>query len=481
MPKRTNDGVRKRCEHPRRQWSKCPDPWHFNYHHGGREYRYSLDVLARHYGERPPRSKTEATRWRDRLRTAIDGGTFVDPDAPRPTSEPQADTRLTFGDVADRYLKEHVNKKGRRKGAVATMTYHVGILLTTSIPAAHGGTVALADKPLADLTADDIDAVREARRAYYREQVEKAAELMREAEAKRQAAGEQAQDEQHRAEAVVLKGIRLPGVKDGEVGINRLLARLRHICTWALTRRPPIIDRHPFKQHGETVIHLTAEGRGRTRRLASGEEPKLLQHAGPHLQAVIIAALETGSRVGELLSLQWGDVLWTDVQGKRTMRSFQLSAAKTKTSMDRTVPITSRLRAVLQMRTTDPKGKEFGPGAYVFGNEVGERVACLKTAWKATCRRPGIVNLHFHDLRREFASRLLESGATLAEVQACLGHANITMTSRYLGTTDAGLQRAFRPFERASAIRTPFAQTTESGADAPAVQPAENPQNVLVQ
>jgi len=48
----------------------------------------------------------------------------------------------------------------------------------------------------------------------------------------------------------------------------------------------------------------------------------------------------------------------------------------------------------------------------VFGNEVGERVGRVMTAWRAACRRAKITDLHFHDLRREFASRLLESGAS---------------------------------------------------------------------
>ena len=48
----------------------------------------------------------------------------------------------------------------------------------------------------------------------------------------------------------------------------------------------------------------------------------------------------------------------------------------------------------------------------MFGNEVGERVGRVMTAWRAECRRAKITDLHFHDLRREFASRLLESGAS---------------------------------------------------------------------
>jgi integrase len=74
--------------------------------------------------------------------------------------------------------------------------------------------------------------------------------------------------------------------------------------------------------------------------------------------------------------------------------------------------------------------KEHGPKAYVFG-VFDEPVKSTKTAWKAACRRARVTGLHFHDLRREFGSRLLESGATLAEVQLALGHTNIKQTSTY--------------------------------------------------
>jgi integrase len=48
----------------------------------------------------------------------------------------------------------------------------------------------------------------------------------------------------------------------------------------------------------------------------------------------------------------------------------------------------------------------------VFGTETGEHRKNFRGAWDATCKAAGVEGLHFHDLRREFASRLLESGAT---------------------------------------------------------------------
>jgi integrase len=78
---------------------------------------------------------------------------------------------------------------------------------------------------------------------------------------------------------------------------------------------------------------------------------------------------------------------------------------------------------------------------------------------KAAYRR---INLRFHDLRREFASRLREApGISDHEVRDWLGHANITTTSRYLATTRTTLQQARKKFEQ-SRRGTHVAQTAQS-------------------
>ncbi len=74
----------------------------------------------------------------------------------------------------------------------------------------------------------------------------------------------------------------------------------------------------------------------------------------------------------------------------------------------------------------------------------------IKTAWRNTCRRAGIRDLYFHDLRREFACRLLESSADLHDVRDFLRHANITMTSRYVRSTPTRLTQALERMEAAS-------------------------------
>jgi integrase len=87
----------------------------------------------------------------------------------------------------------------------------------------------------------------------------------------------------------------------------------------------------------------------RHRRLEPGEEDKLLRSAGPHLQAMIVAAIETCSRQGELLTLQWGDVSLP--RGEIILR-----AEHTKDRENRIIPISSRCREVLAMRRDSPAG-----------------------------------------------------------------------------------------------------------------------------
>ena len=78
----------------------------------------------------------------------------------------------------------------------------------------------------------------------------------------------------------------------------------------------------------------------------------------------------------------------------------------------------------------------------------------MAKGWRLACARAGITHLNFHDLRREFASRLLESGASEHDVRDFLGHANITTTSRYLQSSALRLERALAHMERSESRTT---------------------------
>ena len=122
------------------------------------------------------------------------------------------------------------------------------------------------------------------------------------------------------------------------------------------------------------------------------------------LRPLVEAALETGCRRGELLGLQWYQVQL------EPRAEIWLPASKTKTGKARRVPISTRLKSILEMRrdalraTLELKEHEQLTGTlYVFGNEIGQLIGSIKTAWRLACERAKITDLHFHDLRREAA------------------------------------------------------------------------------
>lgn len=240
---------------------------------------------------------------------------------------------------------------------------------------------------------------------------------------------------------------------------NRDLALLRAMFNWAVLGG--LIPSTPFKVGTVNAVKQARE-QARTRRLQAGEAERLLLASNDGLHDLIVAAIETGCRRGELLSMQWeqvrGDYLF-------------LPAGKTKSHKPRRVPISSVLAAVLAGRRNDPAGEPMKPSDYVFGDAVGRRRRSIKTAWGAIVLRANGhtptyvkkgtlapesrallrgINLHFHDLRREAASRWMDKGRSLATIQRWLGHANISQTSTYLGASLGNDAEEMRAYEEAA-------------------------------
>ena len=120
--------------------------------------------------------------------------------------------------------------------------------------------------------------------------------------------------------------------------------------------------------------------------------------------------------------------------------------------------MTPNLRAILELRRHDATGAQHRPDAYVFGNALKERIDTIRRAWQATRRRADIVGLHFHDLRREAGSRMLEAGVPEHVVQRILGHANLSTTSRDLKTTRRVMQDGMRKYAEHREICKKFAR-----------------------
>ena len=125
---------------------------------------------------------------------------------------------------------------------------------------------------------------------------------------------------------------------------------------------------------------------------------------------LIVLAVETGMRLGELLKLQWSDF---DEQDRI------LSIRDTKNGEDRVVPLSITAFDILSALARD--------NSSLFETNYH----AVKSAWQRLCKRAGIENLRFHDLRHEAISRFFEKGMTLPEVTMLSGHKTKTQALRY--------------------------------------------------
>jgi integrase len=261
----------------------------------------------------------------------------------------------------------------------------------------------------------------------------------------------------------------LPHGRKGEIGINRALETLRRVFNWAIERNHYHME-SPFMKHGRPVIKMAKE-ESRRRRLSPEEETRLLAACRvSHLRDLIIAALDTAMRKGELLSLQWQDVALEKRPGQKRHSCvlIRVRAEKAKTNTERTVMSGSaRLLALLRARRKGPDDKDLPATAHVFGNEVGEPIDSIKTSWRATCRRAKIEDLHFHDLRREAASRMDRDKVSRTAISAQLGHARVTTTDIYLGSQDDDRKDELRDYWQGRNRRKGFAKLLQPARPKP--------------
>ncbi|MBM4354672.1 MAG: hypothetical protein FJ109_12940 [Deltaproteobacteria bacterium] len=165
-------------------------------------------------------------------------------------------------------------------------------------------------------------------------------------------------------------------------------------------------------------VHKFREPPGRVRYLSPDETERLLAACSDKLRPIVIVALHTGMRRGEILGLTWEDV---DFQ-QRTIR-----VADSKNGEARRVPMTDTVRDVLQQH----QQHRSGDCPWVFPNDEGERRADVNKAWQTARKRAKLADFRFHDLRHTAASYLAMAGVDLRAIQEILGHKTFAMTLRY--------------------------------------------------
>jgi integrase len=141
-----------------------------------------------------------------------------------------------------------------------------------------------------------------------------------------------------------------------------------------------------------------------------------------HLTAIVLVALNTGLRQGEIFNLRWTDFNFYTEQ--LTVRGDGAKSGQT-----RHIPLNSEALKVLTCRQ-----RQVSLDGYVFPGRVdGDdgRLDNVKKGWAALMKAAKLEAFRFHDLRHTFASKLVMAGVDLNTVRELLGHSDLKMTLRY--------------------------------------------------
>ncbi|MEW6214906.1 MAG: site-specific integrase [Nitrospirota bacterium] len=194
---------------------------------------------------------------------------------------------------------------------------------------------------------------------------------------------------------------------------NKVLNVLKHMFTKAVEW--DMVESETLKRVRK--VKLLIDDSKRLRYLSKEECQSLINACDKHIRPIVVTALNTGMRKGEILSLKWDNV---------DLKHGFILLDITKNGERREIPINDTVRQTLQSLTRRLDVP------YVFYDPIiGKPYQNVKRSFNTTLRRAGIRDFHFHDLRHTFASHLVMAGVDITTVKELLGHKTLTMTLRY--------------------------------------------------
>ena len=247
-------------------------------------------------------------------------------------------------------------------------------------------------------------------------------------------------------------------------GVNRNVACLKAILQkaveWGVLSDNPLAKVRPLKtdnaprprylsQSEETALYAAINAREERRRQERDNFNKWREDRGlfplpslrdvpftDHLAPMILISLHTGIRRGELFALRWEDV---QLDGNPLIT---ILGKTSKSGRTRHVPLSAMARETLSTW----KAQGYGAGL-VFPND-GAVFTTVKKGWGALLKSAGISSFRWHDMRHDFASKLVMAGVDLNTVRELLGHANLEMTLRYAHLAPERLASAVAVLDR---------------------------------
>lgn len=204
--------------------------------------------------------------------------------------------------------------------------------------------------------------------------------------------------------------------------VVRYLAALSHAFTIAV-KEWGWLDVNPVRN-----VRRPREPRGRVRMLSAEEQARLLaacrESRNPQLEPIVLLAIYTGMRQGEILALRWEDV---DFQRRRVVVQDSKNGERRGLAL-----VGPALAALLD----HGRLRRLGCDLVFPSPKDPTRPADIRSAWDAAVARAELVDFRFHDLRHTAASYLAMSGASLAEIAEVLGHKTLAMVKRYSHITE---------------------------------------------
>lgn len=243
--------------------------------------------------------------------------------------------------------------------------------------------------------------------------------------------------------------------------INRSLNALRGVLTRAV--KQGVLTEHPLKQ----LRKVQEDGKLRVRFLSPDELerllttlsnrnqriiqerrsynawlkergrpllPEILDHQfGDHINPLVLLALNTGLRRGELLKLEWKSI---NLETERPVLTVKADTAKS--NRDRHIQLNQTARKVLSVW----KAQNEPANGLVFPAPNGDSFKSIKTAWLNIVQEAEIHDFRFHDIRHHFASILVMKRIPLNTVRQLLGHSDMVTTLRYAHLDDDHMAEA---------------------------------------
>jgi len=213
---------------------------------------------------------------------------------------------------------------------------------------------------------------------------------------------------------------RRDGVSD--ITIRHELVLLRHAYNLAI-KEWELIEQSPFAK-----VQIPKDAKKRVRYLSGDEESGLFGVLPEWLMPIVVIARETGLRLSNITNLRWNQI---------SLFNKTIIVENTKNGYPVGIPMSEKVTIVL-------KELKNGNGSHYVFEKDGKPLNrwYVSTSFRKACRKAGIENFRFHDLRHDFCSRLVQRGVDLYRVAALAGHKDIKMTQRYAHLCPENLRSA---------------------------------------